>query len=291
MEKKREKDPTIKPIRSAESDRISSCSFADRVAHLTIETFRRLCPADLIYHQTCIASILVHSPIQGLRVISIGVGTKVLSSHRLLEERTRSLSIDQGGDGDRLVRDCHAEVLARRGLLRFLYHELMNTSSSVYFQRETTTGLLQCREGITWHLYTSSQPCGNASIKRWGKAKKPLQYLHLSPDQFPVTGREVLRHVRLHVTAREQGQIALLVKKDGRVVVAPQPHLDSDGGNSDDLDQSMMLIPPPPGMAYPPTTDNITTHTTITSTKVAIDDGIPGGGGGGGGARSSSLSY
>ena len=271
-------------IRSAESDRLSSCLFADRVAHLTIETFRQLCPTDLTYHQTCIASILVHSPTQGLQVISIGVGTKVLSSHRLLKERIRSLSDDdQGGDGDRLIRDGHAEVLARRGLLRFLYHELlMNTSSSIYFQRESTTGRLQCKEGVTWHLYTSSQPCGNASIKRWGKAKKPTQYPHLSPDRFPVVGREVFGHTRLHVTAKEQGQIALLVKKDGRVVVVtPQPRTEnSDGGgsNNSDVDESL-FIPPPPGMAYPPTTDNATVDTTIISTPMTLndDDGVPGG--------------
>ena len=278
-------NPMKSAIRSAESDRISSCLFADRLANLTIETFRQLCPTDLIYHQTCIASILVHSPLHGLQVVSIGVGTKVLSSHRLLKEKIRSLSDDdQGGDGDRLIRDGHAEVLARRGLLRFLYHELlMDTSSSIYFQRESTTGRLQCKEGVTWHLYSSSQPCGNASIKRWGKAKKPTQYPHLSSDQFPVVGREVLGHTRLHVTAKEQGQIALLVKKDGHVVVVtPQPRTEnSDGGgsNNSDVDESL-FIPPPPGMSYPPTTDNPTVDTTITSTPMTLndDDGVPGGG-------------
>ena len=258
-----------KSIRSAESDRLSSCTFADRVANLTIETFRQLCPVDLVYDQTCIASILVHSPTQGLCLISLGVGTKVLSSYLLLEERTRSLS-DKGGDGDRLVRDCHAEVLARRGLLRFLYLELMGTSS-VYFQRETTTGLLRCRDDVTWHLYTSSQPCGNASIKRWGKAKKPVQYPQLSADEFPVVGREAPLHARLHVTALEQGQIALVVKKDGRVGVTRPllPHTGSCRGGTTHCDCSIVhstLAPPPPGMAYPPSTDNSNTLITINST-------------------------
>ena len=130
-------------IRSAEADRISSCRFADRVATLSIEAYRRLCPRELVeaYQQTVVAAILVHcrhgydrdesddgttaivtaaSPASvdtlnddrshtqtHLQVVSIGVGTKTLPSNQLLKERARSLAT---GDGDRLIRDGHAEV-------------------------------------------------------------------------------------------------------------------------------------------------------------------------------------
>jgi Adenosine-deaminase (editase) domain len=141
------------------------------------------------------------------------------------------------------VRDCHAEVLARRGLLKYLYGEInrlfkaendekkkgvkwsfdkdginmsdmdeaikdrkiennisdnirQNLSSSPIstttpstskptshtpnytvtgfepFTVNPATGLLKLKEDYTMHLYTSSQPCGNATIKKWAKGKK-----------------------------------------------------------------------------------------------------------------------
>lgn len=141
------------------------------------------------------------------------------------------------------MRDCHAEVLARRGLLKYLYGELnrllktendddkkeiesnidkgdssnsavdkeikngkiandisdsiepdlssspinstiQSTSNSKLhtlnytitgfepFTVNPATGLLKLKEDYTLHLYTSSQPCGNATIKKWAKGKK-----------------------------------------------------------------------------------------------------------------------
>ena len=150
------------------------------------------------------------------------------------------------GLGGRLVRDCHAEVLARRGLLKYLYEELnrllviqiadkktriidnkdnsdsnddnlnhvdegmknqkiendksddMRHNSSHCsvksiikeapssksrtldctvtefspFTVNPATGLLKLKEDYILHLYSSSQPCGNATIKKWAKGQK-----------------------------------------------------------------------------------------------------------------------
>ena len=141
------------------------------------------------------------------------------------------------------MRDCHAEVLARRGLLKYLYGELngllkaendekkkgvrcsvdkdgsivsgvdegmedrkigydisdsirpdlssspltsaiQSASNSTShtpnytvtgfepFTVNPATGLLKLKDDYTLHLYTSSQPCGNATIKKWAKGKK-----------------------------------------------------------------------------------------------------------------------
>lgn len=141
------------------------------------------------------------------------------------------------------MRDCHAEVLARRGLLKYLYGELnrllkaendekkmgiecsvekggsivsgvdegmedrkiendisdsirpdlssfpltsaiQSTSKPIShtpnhivtgfepFTVNPATGLLKLKEEYTLHLYTSSQPCGNATIKKWAKGQK-----------------------------------------------------------------------------------------------------------------------
>jgi hypothetical protein len=144
------------------------------------------------------------------------------------------------------VRDCHAEILARKGLIKYLYTELnrllivhkneesenkneknankkmiskeknssydttdnndyvlkykdlnkdniydnsdndkcdmknieesnvaKETESLTYFKINEKTGLLQLQDNCTIHLYTSSQPCGNATIKKWARGKKP----------------------------------------------------------------------------------------------------------------------
>ena len=153
------------------------------------------------------------------------------------------------GLGGRLVRDCHAEVLARRGLLKYLYEELnrllviqiVDSKSTIIdnkddkdnsdnnddnlgrvdeglkdqkiendesddmrhdsshcsvkstiqkapssksrtldctvtefspFTVNPATGLLKLKDDYILHLYSSSQPCGNAIIKKWAKGQK-----------------------------------------------------------------------------------------------------------------------
>ena len=104
-------------VRSAESSRISSCSFADRVAELSISAFKRNCPSDLqdAYKQTVLAAFLIQrNDIGGeqeqnlgddtqsasnavgdrscsLEVVSFGVGTKVLSHQKVIDEFRNSL--------------------------------------------------------------------------------------------------------------------------------------------------------------------------------------------------------
>ena len=224
-------------MRSAEKKRSSSCAFADRVALLSIDFYELHCPADIKREmkQTVIASFVVQYPADTdgvrketdddvmhvqmprlksrLQVASLGVGTKVLPAH-LVELH------DEKGER---VRDLHAEVLARRGFNRFLYDQIelflamqeSDTSdcrgelgSRCIFSRAEGSDLLVLRQGITVHMYTSSAPCGNATIKRWAKpAVLPFRE-DLTADEFDVN----YSHPRLHFSARHEGQTALLVK-------------------------------------------------------------------------------
>ena len=106
------------PVRSAEKDRKSTCAFADRVAQCAIEAFDRLCAAAGVeYRQTvCAAIVAVDRRAGGAKfsVVALGVGTKFL----------RAAQISADGGAGRVVRDCHAEVLARRAFKRFLCAEL-----------------------------------------------------------------------------------------------------------------------------------------------------------------------
>ena len=164
------------------------------------------------------------------------------------------------GLGGRLVRDCHAEVLARRGLLKYLYGELNrllkvenrlsddlnqcnidvdandrsddkgiedskmvnnklngmghnltsfpvtsgieDTINSIQtpknditgfnpFKVNPATGLLMLKEDYILHLYTSSQPCGNATIKKWAKGKKAKRSDFSAGDPIGVDTRSL----------------------------------------------------------------------------------------------------
>ena len=44
------------------------------------------------------------------------------------------------------------------------------------FTLNSSTGLLSLKDGISLHMYSSSQPCGNATIKRWARAKKAQRF-------------------------------------------------------------------------------------------------------------------
>ena len=214
-------------VRSAEKTRKSTCSFADRCGALSIEEFKRRCPLHMenAYQQTVLATIIVENRITStLRVVAMGVGTKFMSTYHcndLGDPTPKHLFC---------VRDCHAEILARRAFLLYMYKEMECLLQDRLSNREsglgdtsilewtptcdasTFTPPFQVRDSMHIHMYTSSMPCGNACIKRWAKGQAVVT-LPLESWQYPVSD-----HSRLHVTAAEQGQVSLLVKKGSAVL-------------------------------------------------------------------------
>ncbi|KAI5076841.1 hypothetical protein GOP47_0008906 [Adiantum capillus-veneris] len=115
---------------------------------------------------TVLAAFLLSSPSQDLQVISIGTGTKCLGKARMTAN---------GG----IVSDSHAEVIARRALLKFLYCNIehlvaaRNSSSSGLQNEEIFKNILEWDHekrqfrlltNTSLHLYVSQLPCGEASI-------------------------------------------------------------------------------------------------------------------------------
>lgn len=242
-------------LRSAEANRKSTCVFGDQVARLCIAEYRRACPEDLLYDQTCVAAVVMLLPSsvaprcpsaekeesegedegegERLVVVSLGVGTKTLGIKALKAERDR-LMASSTSEGEtmldcRVLRDSHAEVLARRGFKGWLAMMCRSASVSADGSSEykaiskTSDGIYALHPEITFHLYSSSQPCGNASVKKWAKGKgvTPIPASVLPKYCFP---REL--HPVVHYSAVNDGQIALTVKRC-------QADVDSDEGDDE----------------------------------------------------------
>ncbi|KAK0062688.1 tRNA-specific adenosine deaminase 1 [Biomphalaria pfeifferi] len=91
-----------------------------------------------------------------LETIAIGTGSKCIGKSKMSPK------------GD-ILNDSHAEILARRAFLRYLYDELgkaYENNSSKVVQLSDVDGHCLCslRPGVKFHFFTSHTPCGDASI-------------------------------------------------------------------------------------------------------------------------------
>ena len=186
-------------VRNAEKDRVSTCAFADCIAGCAIEAFERLsAEAGLKYRQTVVAAVVCVRREAGsepsFRAVSLGAGTKFL----------RAAQIREDVEGAR-VRDCHAEVLARRAFQRYLHVQLlacMRGQPSVMLPPERPGERFRLAPGVSFHLYSSSQPCGNASAKRWAKSTCGPRLTELPAAVCPEAEHarlQVPKHARLEV--------------------------------------------------------------------------------------------
>ncbi len=250
-------------IRHAEKRRTSTCRFADRVAQLSVNHYKEVIPLEQRPPQTCIATILAHyrddnddaredsclvgdGKNQGrLWILSMGVGTKFLPESSLRQEVENQ---NQEGYGSR-VRDMHAEVLARRAFRRQLtleiQEDLRQRDEDERHQSDDKTMpiLVRCensntiqyklRPGITLHMYTSSAPCGNATLKKFCKMSKEKFRDDLGPDEWPNGPHEPpLGH------SLKLGEFSLLVKKNNPNMTKQSSKQDDEtmsGGDSNAL--------------------------------------------------------
>ncbi|KAF7020046.1 hypothetical protein CFC21_033170 [Triticum aestivum] len=98
---------------------------------------------------TVLAAFLLSFPENPLNptVLSLATGTKCLGAARL------------GPHGD-LVHDAHAEIVARRALLRLIYAEIGTNSPPSWLVASGTDGRWRLRDGHQLHLYITQLPCG-----------------------------------------------------------------------------------------------------------------------------------
>lgn len=163
---------------------------------------------------------------------------KFLSESRLRQERN--------GYGWR-VRDCHAEVLARRAFCRRLFLEILEDDGNTNDRKDrilvksASFSKYRLKPGITLHLYCSSAPCGNATLKKFSKMTKNKFRDELGPDQWP---RE--QHQPIHGHSIKLGQFALLVKKDNS-----EPKSGEEESGNDSVGETASKLPRPKGKPWP----------------------------------------
>ncbi|XP_070622125.1 LOW QUALITY PROTEIN: double-stranded RNA-specific adenosine deaminase [Erythrolamprus reginae] len=136
---------------------VSGSTLHDQIAMLSHQRFNGLTAR--IQHsllgRKILAAIIMRRGQEGLGVVvSIGTGNRCVKGEELsLKGET--------------VNDCHAEIISRRGFLRFLYSELMKfdplaPEESIFELSED--GKLKIKDDISFHLYISTAPCGDGAL-------------------------------------------------------------------------------------------------------------------------------
>jgi len=126
-------------------------SWADKVGGLVRDQFSGLFDGTTYNKRKVMAGVVLYQ--SGIStVICVSSGTKCVNGEQLC----------LGGTS---LNDCHAEVVARRCLVTWLYNqlELAILSKTSVLQRDREGGFC-LKQGVSLHLFISTAPCGDARI-------------------------------------------------------------------------------------------------------------------------------
>ncbi|KAK9273194.1 hypothetical protein L1049_018001 [Liquidambar formosana] len=168
---------------------------------------------------TVLAAFLLSSPSQDLQVVALGTGTKCVGRSR------------RSPHGD-VVNDSHAEIIARRALMRFFYTEIQcltiihskdvhndgsrqlegDDARNMIFDLDLNgsgEGKYKLRMGWQLHLYISQLPCGDASLSlSKGISPSTMSKLNDSIDE--------LLDVSIKNNGDGSGVVGIVQRKPGR---------------------------------------------------------------------------
>ena len=139
-------------------------SFFDRIAKISHDFYNRLqstVDAPQPGRKVIAAFIMEDTNTQSLSVVSVGSGTRCITGDHMSLEGL-------------VVNDSHAEVVARRSLIRFFYAQLMEFSqntnrerkedtSTIFVDSERASNIARLRDNLKFHLYISTAPCGDGA--------------------------------------------------------------------------------------------------------------------------------
>lgn len=192
--------PDMKPVPRDNTSEVPH-ELANMVSKLVLEKFSDLTNGFTTQYakRKVLAGIVMtnDNDLNSSQVICVTTGTKCINGE-FISDRGQS------------VNDCHAEILARRSLLNFLYSELSkylpsnqsNWDSSVFVKRED--GGFRLKDGIKFHLYISTAPCGDSRIFSPHEAK--------TGEEDPHPNRKARGQLRTKI---ESGEGTIPVKPSG----------------------------------------------------------------------------
>ncbi|XP_040921183.1 double-stranded RNA-specific editase B2 [Toxotes jaculatrix] len=178
--------------------------FADSIFHLVREKYRSLvggCSPAHAQHKSLAGIVMTRGlDLRHAQVVALSTGTKCINGEYLS---------DQG----QVVNDGHAEVTARRALLRFLYSQLELFLSKrpedweeSIFVRHKECGY-RLRDNVHFHMYVSTSPCGD------GRLNSPYE---ITTDLH--SSRHLMRKHRCHLRTKiESGEGTVPVRCRGPV--------------------------------------------------------------------------
>ncbi|KAF6128572.1 adenosine deaminase RNA specific B2 (inactive) [Phyllostomus discolor] len=135
--------------------------FADSVSQMVTQKFREL----------TVGLTSVHARHRALAGIVMTKGLDVRQAQVVvLSSGTKCISGEYINDQGLVVNDCHAEIVARRALLHFLYTQLElhlskrreDSERSIFVRLKD--GGYRLRDNTLFHLYVSTSPCGDARL-------------------------------------------------------------------------------------------------------------------------------
>ncbi|XP_059946618.1 double-stranded RNA-specific adenosine deaminase isoform X3 [Mesoplodon densirostris] len=137
---------------------LTGSTFHDQIAMLSHRCFNALTNSfqPSLLGRKILAAIIMKKDSEDLGVVvSLGTGNRCVKGD--------SLSLK-----GETVNDCHAEIISRRGFVRFLYSELMKynpqTAKDSIFEPAKGGEKLQIKKTVSFHLYISTAPCGDGAL-------------------------------------------------------------------------------------------------------------------------------
>ncbi|XP_077986401.1 uncharacterized protein LOC144440849 [Glandiceps talaboti] len=128
---------------------------ADKIAVLSHQTFNAVVaniPECISGRKILAALVMFKDTEEQGTVVCLGTGNRCVTGDMLsLEGHT--------------VNDSHAEIITRRSFLRYLYQQLdkyLENPAETIFESKPS-GKLGVQQGITFHLYISTAPCGDGA--------------------------------------------------------------------------------------------------------------------------------
>lgn len=136
---------------------MESTDLANKISELCINFYDKLPNSKKLHKETewtILSAIVMQQNGCDFEICSMGTGTKCIGAN----------SLSANGN---ILNDSHAEIIARRAFIRFLLNQIYitrvkNTESIFHFNEDTKHFAL--KDEIKFHMFTTSSPCGDASI-------------------------------------------------------------------------------------------------------------------------------